>query len=430
MYKAFYGFDSKPFSIVPNPDCLYMTSKHQLALTYLQYGIAENLGFILLTGDVGTGKTTLVRHILRQIDKEMEVAVIFNTQLSSNQLIEMILSEYELTPEPNNKAKNLDILNDFLIAQYAKQRRVMIIIDEAQNLSREVLEEVRMLSNLQSESQMLLQIMLVGQPELKTKIKSPELSQLTQRIAVNYHLGPLTREETGNYIAYRLTQAGGNPEIFLPEALDKIHEFARGIPRSINLLCDAALLYAFADELQTISCEIIDQVVADKGGIGIRLPGTDQNDNMPESQEINISEGEIRHILPRIIQTEQRVEKLAMQVQWQIQELEQQSASFKDDLIRTLKEQIEQERAKSNATIMQYAKVKETYLTLKREMGILQKKYNVLNPDKAQSLPPEQPTSALSSGKKSHLPQAWHVGITFAGLFVIAIAGIVFFRTC
>ncbi|MFA6810353.1 MAG: AAA family ATPase [Desulfoplanes sp.] len=426
MYKKFYGFSCKPFSIVPNPDCLYMTSKHQLALTYLQYGIAENLGFILLTGDIGTGKTTLIRHILRQIDQDMEVAVIFNTQISGDQLIEMILSEYELTPERNNKSKNLDLLNAFLIAQYARQRKVLIIIDEAQNLSTEVLEEVRMLSNLQSESQMLLQIMLVGQPELKIKIKSPEMAQLTQRIAVNYHLGPLSKEEVSHYIAYRIEQAGGNAGLFTPESIEKIYTFSGGVPRSINLLCDAALVYGFADELQNISTEIIDQVVADKGGIGLQMQ--EQKFSEPEDHIHPPDEYPDQSLFPRIRNLENQVEKLTLQVQWQIEENEHRATSFKDDIIRTLKELINQERMTANATLVQYARMKEHYLRLKQKMNKLQKDHTIEEiQDNRQHLPEDKnPTS--SSLEPTLAPPKWPWAMSFACMFVIAMAGIIFYR--
>jgi len=402
-----------------------MTSKHQLALTYLQYGIAENLGFILLTGDIGTGKTTLIRHILRQIDQDMEVAVIFNTQISGDQLIEMILSEYELTPERNNKSKNLDLLNAFLIAQYARQRKVLIIIDEAQNLSTEVLEEVRMLSNLQSESQMLLQIMLVGQPELKIKIKSPEMAQLTQRIAVNYHLGPLSKEEVSHYIAYRIEQAGGNSDLFTPESIEKIYTFSGGVPRSINLLCDAALVYGFADELQNISTEIIDQVVADKGGIGLQMQ--EQESSEPENH-IHPDEYPDQSMFPRIRNLEKQVEKLTLQVQWQIEENEHRATSFKDDIIRTLKEQISQERMTANATLVQYARMKEHYLRLKQKMNTLQKDHTIEEiQDNRQHLPGDKNPTSFSL-EPTPAPPKWPWAMNFACMFVIVIAGIIFYR--
>ncbi|GAU08919.1 XrtA/PEP-CTERM system-associated ATPase [Desulfoplanes formicivorans] len=437
MYKDFYGLTAKPFSIVPNPDCLYMTSKHQLALTYLQYGISENLGFILLTGEIGTGKTTLIRHILRQIDMNMEVAVIFNTQISGNQLIEMILSEFELPHEANDKSKNLDILNDFLIEKYAQNRKVVIVIDEAQNLSMEVLEEVRMLSNLQSESNMLLQIMLVGQPELKAKIKRPELAQLTQRIAVNYHLGPLSREEVGNYIAFRLDKAGGNPNLFTPQAVDLIHEFSGGIPRAINLLCDAALVYGFADELTSIEPAIIEQVAADKQGIGINSVATPGEPAPPNSLA---KDQDASALLQRIATLERTVEKLSLQVQWQMQELENRATSFQDKLITTLKEQLKLEREKADASQIQYTRIKETYLALKRTIQASRKQDTQPTPVIQASLDKPSPVSLPhhdpappddpEDDNRPHKPAVWKLSMSCASLFVIILAGIVLYRTC
>ncbi|UCF94526.1 MAG: AAA family ATPase, partial [Desulfobacterales bacterium] len=247
MYQKFYGLRDKPFQIVPNPTYLYKSLHHENALTYLEYGLSENVGFILLTGEIGSGKTTLIQYILNKLGGDTVAAVIFNTNVSADQLLGLILTEFELAFKEGDKAGTLDTLNQFLIQKYAEKKQVLLIIDEAQNLSAEALEEVRMLSNLQSEDQALLQIMLVGQPELIAKLRKPSLMQFTQRIAVSYHLASLTREETGNYIAFRLEKAGGRADLFSPEAVDLIHRLAGGIPRSINLLCQAALVYGFAD---------------------------------------------------------------------------------------------------------------------------------------------------------------------------------------
>ncbi len=188
MYEKFYGFREKPFQIVPNPAYLYKSPKHEAALTYLEYGVAENVGFILLTGEIGSGKTTLVQYILGRLDTATEAAVIFNTNVSAEELLGLILEEFDVPRAAKDKAALLNALNQYLIDRYAQRKRVILIIDEAQNLSEKALEEVRMLSNLQSEDQCLLQIMLVGQPELVAKLKQPSLRQFTQRIAASYHL--------------------------------------------------------------------------------------------------------------------------------------------------------------------------------------------------------------------------------------------------
>ena len=268
MYEQFYGFKEKPFQITPNPAFLYRSSKHDTALTYLEYGLTENVGFILLTGEIGSGKTTLVQYILGRLESDIEAAVIFNTNVSAEELLALILEEFEIPRPAGGKADVLTALNGFLIERYARRKRVLLVIDEGQNLSDQALEEVRMLSNLQSEDQSLLQIMLVGQPELITKLKQPSMRQFSQRIAASYHLTGLDREETEKYIAHRLQKAGGQPDLFTPAAVDIIFKLSGGIPRAINLVCQAALVYGFAEDAQKIGQDTIHQISKDNLGIG------------------------------------------------------------------------------------------------------------------------------------------------------------------
>ena len=274
MYHEFYGLKEKPFNVTPDPRFLYRSEKHNRALAYLESGIEEEAGFILLTGEIGTGKTTLIRHILNNIAASRNIAMIFNTNVSAVQLLELILQEFELKPIPGDKAKNLDTLYTSLIRSYARGRKPLLIIDEAQNLNTDALEEVRMLSNLQTDDKVLLQIMLVGQPELKDKLHDPALAQLNQRITVNYHLAELSEKETREYIAMRLEKAGGEQTLFSPEAVDTIFKVSQGVPRIINMLCDTALFYGSADELKVIDVEVVNQVINDRGGMGL-LSGRD-----------------------------------------------------------------------------------------------------------------------------------------------------------
>jgi putative secretion ATPase (PEP-CTERM system associated) len=263
MYANHYGLTAKPFSIVPNPHVLFLSKHHENALTYLEYGLTEKVGFILLTGEIGTGKTTLVRHMLLQMESRMDIAVIFNTNVSSEQLFGLILKEFGIDCGSSSKEAQLNHLYEFLIDRYASNRHVLLVIDEAQNLSADALEDIRMLSNLQTDDRLLLQIMLIGQPELKQRLKMPDLGQLAQRIAVNYHLTALDDAQTRRYIAFRIQAAGGAPDLFSAGAVKLIHDHSGGVPRTINLLCDAALVYGYAEDLAQIDETVVAKVLAD-----------------------------------------------------------------------------------------------------------------------------------------------------------------------
>lgn len=272
MYEKFYGLRERPFTIVPNPHYLYMSQKHKLALAHLRYGLSEGTGVVVLTGGIGTGKTTLLRHVLSKIKNAVDMALIFNTNVTGEELLRLIIREFEAGKPGLDKTANLSMLNDFLIDRFQRGRRAIIIVDEAQNLSREALEEVRLLSNLQGTTRPLLQIVLAGQPELRKKLADPTLTQLAQRITSTYHLTALSQEDVKAYICFRLAQAGGNPLLFSNEAMEAIHIASQGVPRLINILCDAALLHGFADEVPSINREIVDNVV---GEMALTLQTTD-----------------------------------------------------------------------------------------------------------------------------------------------------------
>jgi len=357
MYKSFYGLKEKPFQITPNPSYLYMSPIHENALTYLEYGLMENVGFILLTGEVGTGKTTLVRYILDQFESEKEIAVIFNTNVTGDELLSLILQSFELEPKHGNKTKNLEILQKFLIDKYANNKQVLLIIDEAQNLSDEALEETRMLSNLQSDDQSLIQLMLVGQPELKTKLQQPGHIPFAQRIAVNFFLSGLTKKETKSYIVYRLEKAGGRLDIFNQEAIDIIYEASKGIPRSINLICDFALVYGFGHELETIDASVIEQVISDKGGVGI----TDENKKLEIPHSNSSGQESNEAVGLRLQRLEDAVRLLQIQMDSQVKELEQRSEGFKDDLVRKLNNLLQLERKRNDKLLNDYSRLKAQY---------------------------------------------------------------------
>jgi len=269
MYTSFFGLGEKPFAITPDPRYLFMSERHAEALAHLLYGINEAGGFIQLTGEVGTGKTTVVRSLLERMPGHADVAVILNPQLSPLQFVLTICEELGIfvRDEDTNSIKDLvDILNKRLLEAHAKGRRVVVIVDEAQNLSPETLEQVRLLTNLETASQKLLQIILIGQPELREVLARVELRQLAQRITGRYHLVPLSKTETAAYVNHRLRVAGANGEIFTSAALREVHRLSGGVPRIINVICDRALLGAFTQEQHRIGPSLVREAASEVYG--------------------------------------------------------------------------------------------------------------------------------------------------------------------
>jgi general secretion pathway protein A len=261
VYTKTFGLREKPFTIAPNPRFLFLSTQHQEALDHLRYGIQERMGFVVLTGEVGTGKTTLLRSLLDSLGGDTDTAFVFNTRISAKQLLKQILTDLGQEAAGLEKEEMVEALNEFLLGQLQRQRNTVVVIDEAQNLGPEVLEELRLLSNLETEDAKLLQILLVGQPELNYLLNLPQLRQLRQRITVMYHLQPLSLEETGEYIRHRLAVAGARrTDLFTVEAVQGIHFYARGYPRLINILCDRSLLAAYADERSQVDRELVDEV--------------------------------------------------------------------------------------------------------------------------------------------------------------------------
>ena len=262
MYVSHFGLQQAPFSIAPDPRYLYMSERHREALAHLLFGVGGGGGFVLLTGEIGAGKTTVCRCFLEQVPEGCQVAYIFNPKLSVIELLQSVCDEFGIAvgasaSDPSSPASvktYIDLLNRHLLAAHALGRHCVLVIDEAQNLSAEVLEQLRLLTNLETSERKLLQIILIGQPELRTMLQRPELEQLAERVIARYHLGALTQIETAQYIQHRLEVSGLTHALpFGRQALKRIHLRARGIPRRINLLCDRALLGAFAAGQASVS---------------------------------------------------------------------------------------------------------------------------------------------------------------------------------
>ena len=270
MYERFYNLRERPFALSPDPEYLYPSRVHQEALDYLRYGLETQAGFIVITGEIGSGKTTLLQTLLRNLDSHTTVGRIVNTMLEPRELLETIMIDFGLDPTGRSKPLLLRDLSQFLVDQRLAGRMVLIVIDEAQNLSLAALEELRMLSNLETEKSKLLQIIMVGQPNLRDKLAAPELEQLRQRITVSYHLPPLDIDETANYINHRLRRAAlGAPMEFPREATDLIHARSRGVPRITNVICDAALVFGYAEDRRIFDVATIGEVLVELETTGI-----------------------------------------------------------------------------------------------------------------------------------------------------------------
>ncbi len=264
MYNEFYHFKEKPFSLTPDPEFLYPSKSHKRAFAYLEYGIKDPSGFVCITGEIGTGKTTLLRVFLNSLDDEVQVARVFNTKASSSELLAMILQDLDVDPFGKTKTELIAALNKHLVDTFAKGSRVVLVIDEAQNLSEDLLEEIRLLSNLETEKTKLLQIILVGQSELRGLLQRSNLEQFRQRITVNYHIPPLDRDETAAYIRHRIKVASDGPAVDFPDpVINVIHQYSRGVPRLINVISDAVLLCGFVEEKKQPDEAMIETVIKD-----------------------------------------------------------------------------------------------------------------------------------------------------------------------
>jgi general secretion pathway protein A len=273
MYERFYHLRERPFALSPDPDYLYPSRVHQEALDYLRYGLETHAGFVVITGEIGSGKTTLLQSVLRTLDSHTTVARLVNTLLDPREVLEALMVDLGLDPAGKSKPLMLRDLAQFLVDQRMQGRMVLVVIDEAQNLSAAALEELRMLSNLETEKSKLLEMVLVGQPNLRDKLNSPELQQLRQRITVSYHLRPLDAEDTARYINHRLRHAAvGAPLEFPRDVTDLVHGRSKGVPRIINVICDAVLVFGYAEERHHIDRRLTEEALQELEVTGVLPP--------------------------------------------------------------------------------------------------------------------------------------------------------------
>lgn len=273
MYESFFGLEKKPFTLVSDAEFLYMGNTHSAAYAMLEFGVLNQAGFTVITGEVGSGKTTLVSHLIKQLPGQITVGQITNTRKNMGDLLPWVLHAFKLDFREKHPVALYDNFSHFLEKQFELKKRTVLIIDEAQNLGGDMLEELRMLSNLNATNDQFLQVILVGQPELRDLLSRPELMQFSQRVAVDYHIAPLTPKETASYIKWRLVQAGADHDLFTVAAYQLIYAASRGVPRLINVLCDTVLSFAFGDRIRLIDDEYLMGVLKERAEGGLLALG-------------------------------------------------------------------------------------------------------------------------------------------------------------
>ncbi len=299
MYESYYGFSEKPFQLSPDPRFFFATSHHQRALSYLQYGLDQGEGFIVITGPIGTGKTTIARNLLSSIgDENIVAAQLVTTKLSPDELLELVAAEFKIPLKGNSKAELLRSIETFLIQLHKQGKRALLLVDEAQNLPAETVEELRMLSNFQLDDKPLIQSFLLGQEELKDIIQAPNMEQFRQRIIASAHLKPLSIEEVKNYINHRLQQAGCDKEsLFSDDTFELIHEKTLGVPRKINIFVDRLLLFGFLEELTNFGIDAINDVSQEMsveltGSLSSQVFENNQPSNQTKNQQVIVNSSE------------------------------------------------------------------------------------------------------------------------------------------
>ena len=362
MYHKFYGFKKRPFRLLPDPDFLYRSKKHENALTHLEYGIFDRAGFIVITGEIGAGKTTLIKYMLRSMNSDIPVAFLAQTSLEPEELLRALCQEFSLDHGGKGKSELIELIGAFLVDRFKQGNYVILILDEAQNLPLESLEEIRMLSNLDADSESLLQVIFVGQPALREKLRRQELRQLTQRVEVSYHLEPLDLEEVKGYIRYRLERAGAaNTNIFDDGAMETIYQYSQGVPRLINSACHMCLVYGMADGVRNFDRDLIETALKERFILDF-IPETEvstEQDKMPappDSVEMEKTErtlGDLSTKMDRLLQVSMALKLGLKKIASSL------NSKPNEDNIRVLEMQLAAERARVKILSLKLSKVEK-----------------------------------------------------------------------
>lgn len=357
MYTSYYGLDAKPFSITPDPDTLYLSPDHKEALAHIEYGLMRSIGLMVLTGDVGTGKTTILRYTAEHFCDDKQIIAIYQANLSPKELFDMILIGLGIDIHGNRKHQQLNDLKKYLENRNKDKKQALIIVDEAQGLSDETLEEVRLLTNIQMDYPDAFHILLVGQPEFLERLQSPQWVSLGQRIGISYHLKALDLGQTCWYVAHRLSRVGGELKLFSKDSLKSIYKHSEGVPRLINIICDGALVYGYGDELKTITASIIEKVVKERAGMGFAKPSPPSNGHKAENAPIA---GNV-HYEERFKIIEETLVQIKNQLQVQMEDISILSTRSKEDLFTVVKKIVAKERRRRKQLELEIKELKQSF---------------------------------------------------------------------